>query len=223
MTVSKSYYFYVYTITIISFFIKKEMVTRGVGFSDCFGKPMLACINYFFFKKKRSWSRVGLALATVSKSTNLSLVLSRRACRCNCFIAVCHKLRLYGNRTDHDEADDLTPQEKPDVINNVFIVVKALLNKVTAPDNVETESMRGAMHGGRGAMCGMVATRGMRSGDVMQGRRDMSDVAATFGRRGAMRAAMRQDTDMTRYGGITADSIWRNQSGYDSIWRNRSW
>jgi hypothetical protein len=46
-------------------------------------------------------------------------------------VAACHNLRLYGNRTDHDEADDLTPQEKPDVIKNVFIVARALLNKVT--------------------------------------------------------------------------------------------
>ena len=44
----------------------------------------------------------------------------------------CHKLRVYGNRTDHDHLDDLTPGEKPDVIKNVFIVAKALLNKVTA-------------------------------------------------------------------------------------------
>ena len=43
----------------------------------------------------------------------------------------CHNLRKYGNRTDHDEANDLSPQEKPDVIKNVFIVAKALLNKVT--------------------------------------------------------------------------------------------
>jgi hypothetical protein len=62
-------------------------------------------------------------------------------------VAACHKLRLYGNRTDHDEGDDLKPEEKPDVIKNVFIVAKALLNKVTAPDNVEPELMRGAMHG----------------------------------------------------------------------------
>jgi hypothetical protein len=46
-------------------------------------------------------------------------------------VAACHKLRQYGNRTDHDEGDDLKPEEKPDVIKNVFIVAKALLNKVT--------------------------------------------------------------------------------------------
>jgi hypothetical protein len=45
-------------------------------------------------------------------------------------VAACHKLRQYGNKTDHDEEDDLTPEEKPDVIKNVFIVAKALLNKV---------------------------------------------------------------------------------------------
>jgi hypothetical protein len=45
-------------------------------------------------------------------------------------VAACHKLRLYGNRTDHDEEDDLTPKEKPDVIKNAFIVAQALLLKV---------------------------------------------------------------------------------------------
>ena len=94
-------------------------------------------------------------------------------------VAACHKLRLYGNRTDHDEGDDLKPEEKPDVIKNVFIVAKALLNKVSAPDNVETSSMRGAMHDGREAMRGMVAARGMRGGDVIHGREGMRDVAAT--------------------------------------------
>ena len=79
-------------------------------------------------------------------------------------------MRQYGNRTDHDEVDDLTPEEKPVVIKNVFIVAKALLNKVTAPDNVETESMREAMHGGRAAMRGVVMARGMRGGAVMHGR-----------------------------------------------------
>ena len=47
-------------------------------------------------------------------------------------VAACHKLRQYGNRTDHDEEKDLTPEEKPDVIKNVFIVAKALLNKLNA-------------------------------------------------------------------------------------------
>jgi hypothetical protein len=46
-------------------------------------------------------------------------------------VAACHKLRQSGNRTDHDEVDDLKPEEKPDVIKNVFIVAKALLKKVT--------------------------------------------------------------------------------------------
>ena len=32
----------------------------------------------------------------------------------------------------YDHLDDLTPGEKQDVIKNVFIVAKALLNKVTA-------------------------------------------------------------------------------------------
>jgi hypothetical protein len=45
-------------------------------------------------------------------------------------VAACHKLRMYGNRTDHDEEDDLTPKEKPDVIKNAFIVAQALLLKV---------------------------------------------------------------------------------------------
>ena len=45
-------------------------------------------------------------------------------------VEACHKLRLYGNRTDHDEADDLTPEDKPDVIKNALIVAQALLLKV---------------------------------------------------------------------------------------------
>jgi hypothetical protein len=46
------------------------------------------------------------------------------------FVAACHKLRVYGNRTDHDHLQDLRPQEKPDVIKNAFIVAQALLLKV---------------------------------------------------------------------------------------------
>jgi hypothetical protein len=47
-------------------------------------------------------------------------------------VEACHNLRKYGNRTDHDDTDDLTPGEKPEVIKNVFIVAKALLDKVNA-------------------------------------------------------------------------------------------
>jgi len=45
-------------------------------------------------------------------------------------VVACDKLRQYGNRTDHDEMEDLTQGEKPDVIKNVFIFAGALLNKV---------------------------------------------------------------------------------------------
>ena len=45
-------------------------------------------------------------------------------------VDACHKLRQYGNRTDHDDTDDLTPEDKPDVIKNAFIVAEALLLKV---------------------------------------------------------------------------------------------
>jgi hypothetical protein len=47
-------------------------------------------------------------------------------------VEACDQLRQYGNRTDHDELPDLTPEEKPKVIKNAFIVAKALLGKVTA-------------------------------------------------------------------------------------------
>jgi hypothetical protein len=45
-------------------------------------------------------------------------------------VDACDKLRNYGNRTDHDNTDDLTPEDKPDVIKNAFIVAEALLLKV---------------------------------------------------------------------------------------------
>jgi pSer/pThr/pTyr-binding forkhead associated (FHA) protein len=45
-------------------------------------------------------------------------------------VLACHKLREYGNRTDHDSLPDLKPEEKPDVIKNAFIVAQALLTKV---------------------------------------------------------------------------------------------
>jgi hypothetical protein len=45
-------------------------------------------------------------------------------------VSACHKLRIYGNRTDHDSLPDLKPEEKPDVIKNAFIVAQALLTKV---------------------------------------------------------------------------------------------
>jgi hypothetical protein len=45
-------------------------------------------------------------------------------------VAACHELRKYGNRTDHDQTDDLTLKDKPEVIKNVFIVAQALLLKV---------------------------------------------------------------------------------------------
>ena len=49
---------------------------------------------------------------------------------CKEMVAACHKVRWYGNRTDPDETDDLTPEDKPDVIKNAFIVAQALLLKV---------------------------------------------------------------------------------------------
>lgn len=45
-------------------------------------------------------------------------------------VAACHALRKYGNRTDHDQTEDLTLKDKPDVIKNAIIVAKALLLKI---------------------------------------------------------------------------------------------
>ena len=47
-------------------------------------------------------------------------------------VTACHQLRMYGNRTDHDDKEDLKPKDKPDVVKNVFIVAQALLSKVAA-------------------------------------------------------------------------------------------
>ena len=40
------------------------------------------------------------------------------------------KLRKFGNRTDHDDTDDLEPKDKPDVIACAFVVAKAVFAKV---------------------------------------------------------------------------------------------
>jgi hypothetical protein len=46
-------------------------------------------------------------------------------------VRACHMLRKWEHdMTDHDKEDDLKLDEKPDVIENVFIVAKALLSKV---------------------------------------------------------------------------------------------
>jgi len=64
-------------------------------------------------------------------------------------VAACHKLREYRNRADHDHLQDLSPFEKPDILQNAFIVAQALLRRVEQARMGQSGKERGNRRGRR--------------------------------------------------------------------------
>ena len=46
-------------------------------------------------------------------------------------------LKTYGNRVDHEEMDDLLPQEKPDIVERAYRVALFVCNLIHERDKVK--------------------------------------------------------------------------------------